>query len=95
MLLNDTTVQQIAVLARINIPKEDLASLGKELGVILDWIEQLQEVDTETVEPMTGGSDQTLTWRADGISDGGYAEKVLANAPESHEGFFGVPKVVE
>ncbi len=95
MSLDDATVRKIAFLARIDIADEDLSPLAKELSGILDWIEQLQEVDTEAVEPMTGGTDQTLRWRKDAVSDGGHAEKILANAPESHEGFFGVPKVIE
>jgi aspartyl-tRNA(Asn)/glutamyl-tRNA(Gln) amidotransferase subunit C len=95
MSLDDATVRRIAVLARINVPNEDLAPLAKELSGILDWIEQLQDVDTDVVEPMTGGTDRVLKWREDKVSDGGYAERILANAPEPHEGFFGVPKVVE
>ncbi len=95
MSLDDATVRKIAFLARIEVPDQDLAPLAKELSGILDWIEQLQEVDTDAVEPMTGGTDMALSWRADNVSDGNYADKVLANAPEAHEGFFGVPKVVE
>ena len=95
MSLDDTTVRRIAVLARIDVPDQDLAPLAKELSGILNWIEQLQDVDTEAVEPMAGGTDRVLRWREDQVSDGGYADKVLANAPEAHEGFFGVPKVVE
>jgi aspartyl-tRNA(Asn)/glutamyl-tRNA(Gln) amidotransferase subunit C len=95
MSLDDATVRKIAVLARIDLPEEDLAPLAKELSGILSWIEQLQEVDTDAVEPMTGGTELTLSWRKDSVSDGGHADKVLVNAPESNEGFFGVPKVIE
>ena len=95
MSLDDATVRKIAFLARIDVAEADLAPLAKELTGILDWIEQLQEVDTEAVEPMTGGTDQTLRWRSDSVADGGHAEKILVNAPEAHEDFFGVPKVVE
>lgn len=95
MSLDDATVRKIAFLARINIADDQVAPLGQELSGILDWIEQLREVDTEAVEPMTGGTDQALRWRADAVADGGHADKVLINAPEAHEGFFGVPKVVE
>ena len=95
MSLDDATVRKIAFLARIDIADDQVELLGKELSGILDWIEQLREVDTEAVEPMTGGTDQSLRWRADAVADAGHAGKVLANAPESHEGFFGVPKVVE
>ena len=82
MSLDDATVRKIAHLARISVAEKD-------------WIEQLQEVDTSAVEPMTGGADMMLNWRKDAVTDGGHADKVLANAPESHEGFFGVPKVIE
>lgn len=95
MSLDDATVRKIAHLARISVPEKDLAPLAKELSGIMDWIEQLQEVDTSTVEPMTGGTDMTLNWRKDAVTDGGHPDKVLVNAPESHEGFFGVPKVIE
>ncbi len=95
MSLDDATVRKIAFLARVEVPEKDLAPLAKELSGILDWIEQLQEVNTDNVEPMTGGTDQTLRWRTDTVADGGHTEKILANAPEAHEGFFGVPKVVE
>jgi len=95
MSLNDSTVRKIAVLARIEVQEQDLAPLAKELGGILDWIEQLQDVNTDDVHPMTGGADQPLQWRTDAVADGGHAEKILNNAPEAHEGFFGVPKVVE
>jgi 3-dehydroquinate synthetase len=61
----------------------------------LDWIEQLKEVDTSNVAPMTGGTDLKLTWRKDVVTDGDQVDKVLANAPDGHDGFFGVPKVVE
>ena len=95
MSLDDATVRKIAFLARIDVPDSDLAPLAKELSGILEWIEQLQEVDTDAVEPMTGGTDQALRWRTDTVADGGHAKKILTNAPEAHEGFFGVPKVVE
>lgn len=95
MSLDDATVRKIAFLARIDVPEQALSPLAKELSGILDWIEQLQDVDTSAVEPMTGGTDKALNWRADKVADGNYADKVLENAPEAHEGFFGVPKVVE
>ena len=95
MSLNDATVRKIAQLARIELQDQDLAPLANELSSILDWIEQLQDVNTDEVEPMTGGADQSLQWRTDIVADGGHAEKILNNAPEAHEGFFGVPKVVE
>lgn len=95
MSLDDATVRKIAFLARVDVPEQDLAPLAKELSGILDWIEQLQEVATDDVEPMTGGTDQTLRWRSDTVADGGHPHKIMSNAPEAHEDFFGVPKVVE
>jgi aspartyl-tRNA(Asn)/glutamyl-tRNA(Gln) amidotransferase subunit C len=95
MSLDKATVRRIAHLARIEVADADLEPLARELSGILDWIAQLQEVDTSAVEPMTGGTDMKLVWRKDAVTDGGHPEKVLANAPDRHEGFFAVPKVVE
>jgi len=95
MSLDKATVQRIATLARINVPDADLEPLAKELSHILGWIEQLSEVDTENVPPMSGGTDLKLAWRTDVVADGGHPDKVLANAPDARDGFFTVPKVVE
>lgn len=95
MSLDKTTVKKIATLARIDVPDEALDPLAKELSGILDWIEQLSEVDTDGIEPMSGGTDRTLPLRVDEVTDGGYAAKILANATDAEEGFFTVPKVVE
>ena len=95
MALDTETVRRIAHLARIHIPEEDLEPLARELSNIIGWVEQLAEVDTEGVEPMTSVVETTLKQRDDVVSDGGYADKVLANAPEGADGFFTVPKVVE
>ena len=77
------------------MPDADLESLAGELSHILGWIEQLSEVNTENVPPMSGGTDLKLPWRADVVTDGNQAERVLANAPDAQDGFFTVPKVVE
>lgn len=82
-------------MARIEVPDADLESVAGQLSGILNWIEQLKEVDTDNVAPMTGGTDLKLHWRKDAVTDGDKAEKVLANAPDGHDGFFTVPKVVE
>ena len=95
MSLDKATVRQIAFLARIDITDAELEPLAGELSAILGWIEQLQEVDTESVPPMTGGTDTALPWRSDEVKDGRQADKVLANAPDPHDAFFTVPKVVE
>ena len=95
MSLDKATVRRIATLARIDVPDADLQALAGELSAILGWIEQLQEVDTADVPPMTGGTDAALPWRSDEVNDGKQSERVLANATEPQAGFFTVPKVVE
>ena len=95
MSLDKATVSRIARLARIRLPDEDLERLGGELDNILSWVEQLGEVDTSDVPPMTSVVEMRLPKREDAVTDGAYPEKVLGNAPESEAGFFVVPKVVE
>jgi aspartyl-tRNA(Asn)/glutamyl-tRNA(Gln) amidotransferase subunit C len=95
MALDTDTVRRIARLARIHIPEEDLETLAGELSNIIGWVEQLAEVDTAGVEPMTSAVETTLTQRDDVVTDGGYADQVLANARAAADGFFTVPKVVE
>jgi len=95
MSLDKETVHKIAFLARIAVPDDQLAPLAGELSGILNWIEQLGEVDTTDVEPMTSVVDMTLPWRNDAVTDGGYQERVTSNAPDSQDGFYLVPKVVE
>ena len=95
MALDQETVRRIAYLARIRVSEESLDGLAGELSDILGWIEQLNEVDTTGVEPLASVAEVTLPRREDIVSDGNYPERVLANAPESDDGFFSVPKVVE
>ena len=105
MSLDKDTVARIARLARLKVPDDELAPLANELSGIMSWIEQLNEVDTKNVEPMSSVSDVTLPMRADKVTDGGIATKVLSNAPggavyieptdRGAGGFFTVPKVVE
>jgi aspartyl-tRNA(Asn)/glutamyl-tRNA(Gln) amidotransferase subunit C len=95
MSLDEATVARIASLARIEVPQAELAPLAGELSHILDWIEQLGEVDTDGVAPMTSVVAMRLAWRDDRVTDGDKAEKILANAPERQDGYFVVPKVVE
>lgn len=93
--LDAKTVAKIAHLARIKVPAEEQEHLAGELNKLLDWVEQLGEVDTDGVEPMTSVAAQTLRRRADVVTDGGYPEKVVSNATDAAEHFFSVPKVVE
>ena len=95
MAIDAATVRKVARLARIAEPEEKLEPLAKELNAILSWIEQLNEVQTEGVEPMTTAIHTPLPMREDEVTDGGHPERVLANAPKAVSNFFVVPKVVE
>lgn len=95
MALDKATVARIAHLARIRVPEEELAPLTRELARILDWVEQLAEVDTAAVEPLRKVMDIPAHWREDVVTDGGRPEAILMNAPRRHDNFFVVPKVVE
>lgn len=95
MAIDVDTVRRVARLARIAMPEDRLPALAGELTGIVAWIEQLQEVDTDGVQPMTSCTACELPLRDDVVTDGGDAARVLSNAPRSAEGFFIVPKVVE
>ena len=95
MAIDAATVRKVARLARIAEPEDRLEPLAKELSGILNWIEQLNEVDTNGVEPMTTSVHTRLPMRDDVVTDGGDPAKVLANAPKAVKDFFVVPKVVE
>jgi aspartyl-tRNA(Asn)/glutamyl-tRNA(Gln) amidotransferase subunit C len=95
MSLDAATVRRIATLARIRVGDEEVAKLQTELNAILGWIEQLNEVNVDGVEPLAGAMQMALKMREDVVTDGGYPDKVLANAPERAGAFFVVPKVVE
>jgi len=95
MQVDEATVRRIARLARIKITHEEAQSLQGELSGILDWVEQLAEVDTDGVEPMTRVVPIALKERADVVTDGERADEVTANAPIRENHFFVVPKVVE
>jgi len=95
MSVDKTTVSRVARLARINIDDDRLEPMAQELSAIMSWIEQLNEVNTDDVEPLASVTGHALPMRKDVVSDGDMAEKVVQNAPESMSGFFVVPKVVE
>jgi aspartyl-tRNA(Asn)/glutamyl-tRNA(Gln) amidotransferase subunit C len=95
MSIDKDTARRVAHLARIEVAEQDLDALAGELSDILGFMEQLNEVDVEGVEPMTSVTPMDLKKRQDIVTDGGYAEKILSNAPDAREGFFAVPKVVE
>ncbi len=96
MPVDKSTVVRIASLARIKVPEAELGTLADELSNILGWVEQLDEVDTEGVAPMSSTAEgMELRWRKDEVTDGDIADDVLANAPEARDGYFVVPKVIE
>jgi aspartyl-tRNA(Asn)/glutamyl-tRNA(Gln) amidotransferase subunit C len=95
MSIDTETAARVAKLARIKVEDEALPGLAQDFNTILGFIEQLQEVDVEGVEPMTSVEPMRLKRRKDGVTDGGMQDKVLSNAPDAREGFFAVPKVVE
>ena len=98
MSLDLATVRRVASLARLRVDDADLPRIQGELNGILGWIEQLQAVDTEGVEPMAGGTPEgiaAMPLRDDVVTDGGQADAVLSNAPDREGEYFGVPKVVE
>jgi aspartyl-tRNA(Asn)/glutamyl-tRNA(Gln) amidotransferase subunit C len=95
MAIDIATARKVARLARIRVADDRLPGLAQELSGILAFMEQLNEVDVGGVEPMVSVTPMRLKRRPDGVTDGGIAAQVLANAPDSREGFFAVPKVVE
>jgi aspartyl-tRNA(Asn)/glutamyl-tRNA(Gln) amidotransferase subunit C len=95
MSIDKETARRVAHLARIEVAEADLAVLAGQLSGILGFMEQLREVDVDGVEPMTSVTPMDLPWREDAVTDGGYPERVLQNAPDARAGFFTVPKVVE
>ena len=95
MVLDKATVKHIATLARIRLSEAEIEPLAGELSHILDWIEQLNEVDTTDVPQMASAAAATLPMRDDVVTDGGCRDAILGNAPRAARGFFTVPKVVE
>ncbi len=95
MSIDTAIAAKVAKLARIRVEEDALPVLAGEFNTILGFIEQLNEVDVEGVEPMTSVTPQRLKRRADVVNDGDQQDKVLKNAPDAREGFFAVPKVVE
>jgi aspartyl-tRNA(Asn)/glutamyl-tRNA(Gln) amidotransferase subunit C len=95
MAIDVATVRKVARLARIAEPEEKLEPLARELNAIMAWIEQLNEVDTDGVEPMTSAVHTPLPMREDVVTDGGDPQVVLSNAPKRAGDFYVVPKVVE
>jgi aspartyl-tRNA(Asn)/glutamyl-tRNA(Gln) amidotransferase subunit C len=95
MAIDAKTVKRVGRLARIRIEDSEVDKYAAELNTILGFVEQLGEVDVTGVEPMTSVTPMQLRRREDKVTDGGYAEKIVANAPLTEDNFFMVPKVIE
>lgn len=95
MAVDAAMVERVAKLARLRLAPGEAAHLEAEINGILGWIEQLQQVDTDGVEPMTAVIPNHLRLREDVVTDGGIRDEVLVNFPQAEHGFFAVPKVIE
>ena len=95
MKLDTNTINKIAKLARISLSEEEANDLLKDMNSILDWVEQLNEVNTDSVEPLANISSSTLPQRNDEAKDINSSDEILKNSPDKLEGYFAVPKVVE
>lgn len=95
MTIDNATVTKIASLARIRVEEAEKAKYAAQIGGIMQWIEQLNAVPTDGVEPLANVSEIALTLRKDEVTDGNKQADILANAPEATSGFFAVPKIVE
>lgn len=95
MSVDQATVRRIAHLARIAVTEEEVPHLQGELNAILAFVEQLNEVNVEGVEPMTSVTPMVMKKRLDAVTDGGYPDVIVGNAPATEDHFFLVPKVVE
>ena len=95
MSLDKSTLERVAYLARIKLNNSEIDKMTEELNNIMKWIEELNEVDITNVQAMTGVSNMTLREREDKVTDGGYQDKIVSNAPEKIDNSFTVPKVIE
>lgn len=95
MSFNEQTIKTISNLARLKFPKEDEAKFMQDINGILDWVEQLKEVNVEGVEPLVSVTPRETDIREDVVTEGGIQSELMANAPESVQGFYEVPRMVE
>ncbi|MCQ2734726.1 MAG: Asp-tRNA(Asn)/Glu-tRNA(Gln) amidotransferase subunit GatC [Alphaproteobacteria bacterium] len=95
MAIDNETVKKVAFLARLKIEDEKIEATKEEFNKILAWIEELNEINTDNVEPLISVNDISLRLREDEVSDGHQPQAVLENAPAAEYGYFAVPKVVE
>lgn len=95
MAIDQETVKRVAFLSRLKIEDDKIQATESEFNKILNWVEQLNEVNTDNVEPLVSVNESYITCREDKVTDGNQAQAVLANAPQAEYGYFVVPKVVE
>ena len=95
MAIDNETVKRVAFLSRLRVDDEKIEATKEEFNKILSWIEELNEVNTDNIEPLISVNDSNLRLREDEITDGNYQEAVLSNAPDKEYDYFAVPKVVE
>lgn len=95
MALNQETIKNLSTLARLRLPSEREEKILSDLQSILDWVEQLKEVDIDGVEPLVSVTDGITPMRQDEVTDGNLQAELMANAPEQIQGFYVVPKVVK
>ena len=95
MSVTEKEVRHVAKLARLALSEDEIAKMVPELNNILGWVEQLGEVDTTGVEPLTAVIENHLRLRDDVVNDGDCRDEILKNAPDAQHGFFAVPKVIE
>lgn len=95
MSFNEQTIKTIANLARLKFPKEDEAKFMADIDSILNWVEQLKEVDVTGIEPLVSVSPRENAIRSDVVTEGNIQSELMANAPESVQGFYEVPRMVE
>ena len=95
MSVNAEQVRHVARLARLALGDHEIDRMVPELNNILGWVEQLGEVDTDGVEPLTAVIENKLRLRDDVVNDGNVRDDILRNAPDAQHGFFAVPKVIE
>lgn len=95
MAIDQETVKRVAFLSRLKIEDDKIQATENEFNKILNWVEQLNEVNTDNVEPLVSVNESYITCREDKVTEGNQAQAVLANAPQAEYGYFVVPKVVE
>jgi len=95
MIIDLKTIKHISKLSRISVDDEKANKLAGDLNSIFDFIEKLNELNTDKVEPLTSVAETTLKLRVDEVKSKNIRDKILKNSPDENEDFFVVPRVVE